>query len=433
MKGGIFIAQGADTCVYDPPVECKQKPDIPPGDYVSRLVVKNDNEVENQAAVRAALEKLQKDYPDADIISHFNVAVAICEPELKESDLKNKEGNKYCTARQRRIDDIAKGPTYANLITPRQQDDMHKLPVEFNRKNLPALLHAVAYLNSVDIVHSDAHAGNIAKMGDKLVLHDWGRTIVGIESFKQSMTLFISNPRERQAQRQFAAWKFPCELMDKCVLPRSDDAMFGRFMRMYDVISILGSVDIIGNTIYKGNHIIDPVKLKTAVVISENLLFSKIEPKDMMPYVHAVIDSMFSDGPLPAILEPYKPSSPITEPPRPMLTPQMPEPLDHDSQISTTMPSSPPAIRRNIPRLALPPLQLRRPPIGGATAPKKTAKKLCTCIKSVRKTIKARPGISKEKGAIAICVKSVVQTKRRTLKKFKCGKKPRLITQKRQS
>ena len=50
--------------------------------------------------------------------------------------------------------------------------------------------------------------------------------------------------------------------------------------------------------------------------------------------------------------------------------------------------------------------------------------KFCRCIKAV----KAR-GIS-EQGAIAICVKSMLQKKGRTLKKFTCGKKGRLITQK---
>jgi len=50
--------------------------------------------------------------------------------------------------------------------------------------------------------------------------------------------------------------------------------------------------------------------------------------------------------------------------------------------------------------------------------------RFCQCIKAV----KAR-GIS-EQGAIAICVKSVVQKRGRTLKKFKCGKKGKLVTQK---
>ena len=52
----------------------------------------------------------------------------------------------------------------------------------------------------------------------------------------------------------------------------------------------------------------------------------------------------------------------------------------------------------------------------------------CRCVGKVRKTVKLRKGspsgrtaASKERAAIAICVKSVLQTRGRTLKKFKCG------------
>lgn len=67
------------------------------------------------------------------------------------------------------------------------------------------------------------------------------------------------------------------------------------------------------------------------------------------------------------------------------------------------------------------------------------AKNLCHCIKKVRKTVKLRPTQirhksikkEKEKAAIGICVKSVLQTKGKTLRKFRCDKKPYLLTQKR--
>ena len=60
---------------------------------------------------------------------------------------------------------------------------------------------------------------------------------------------------------------------------------------------------------------------------------------------------------------------------------------------------------------------------------KNLAGKFCRCIKSVRRTIKARDS-SKEQAAIAICVKSVLGSRGKTLKRFKCGKKPQLKTQK---
>jgi hypothetical protein len=62
-------------------------------------------------------------------------------------------------------------------------------------------------------------------------------------------------------------------------------------------------------------------------------------------------------------------------------------------------------------------------------AKKSQSANFCSCIKKVRKTLKKRPGQTKEASAIAICVKSVLQTKGKTLKKFKCGKKPVVQTQ----
>jgi hypothetical protein len=48
--------------------------------------------------------------------------------------------------------------------------------------------------------------------------------------------------------------------------------------------------------------------------------------------------------------------------------------------------------------------------------------KFCRCVKAVRKTVKVRKG-SQEGAAIAICTKSVLQTKGKTLRKFSCKTK----------
>ena len=60
---------------------------------------------------------------------------------------------------------------------------------------------------------------------------------------------------------------------------------------------------------------------------------------------------------------------------------------------------------------------------------KALASKFCRCIKAVRKTVKARGSSGKESSAIAICVRSVLGNRGRTLRKFKCGKKAVLETQ----
>jgi hypothetical protein len=70
-----------------------------------------------------------------------------------------------------------------------------------------------------------------------------------------------------------------------------------------------------------------------------------------------------------------------------------------------------------------------------ATRKNKLASDFCRCIKKVRKTIKLRPGVkntaaAKEAAAIGVCVQSVLQTKGKTLKKFNCGKRMMLKTQK---
>jgi hypothetical protein len=70
-----------------------------------------------------------------------------------------------------------------------------------------------------------------------------------------------------------------------------------------------------------------------------------------------------------------------------------------------------------------------------ATRKNKLAADFCRCIKKVRKTIKLRPGVkntsaAREAAAIGVCVNSVLQTKGKTLKRFKCGKKMNLVTQK---
>jgi len=62
----------------------------------------------------------------------------------------------------------------------------------------------------------------------------------------------------------------------------------------------------------------------------------------------------------------------------------------------------------------------------------KQVDRFCKCIKSVKKTVKLRKGRgeeAREKAAIAICVKSVLQTRGRTLKKFSCRKGAKMQTQ----
>lgn len=56
------------------------------------------------------------------------------------------------------------------------------------------------------------------------------------------------------------------------------------------------------------------------------------------------------------------------------------------------------------------------------------SKKFGSCVKAVRKTVKARKGSNPESAAIAICTKSMLFPRGRTIKRYKKG---RLTTQKR--
>ncbi len=62
------------------------------------------------------------------------------------------------------------------------------------------------------------------------------------------------------------------------------------------------------------------------------------------------------------------------------------------------------------------------------------ARRMCDCVKAVKKTVKVRKGLapSKEGAAIAICTRSILWPQKRTIKSIKCrGKKGKLFTQKR--
>jgi len=61
--------------------------------------------------------------------------------------------------------------------------------------------------------------------------------------------------------------------------------------------------------------------------------------------------------------------------------------------------------------------------------PSSLTNRFCECIKKVRKTVKLRNKKStKEGAAIGICVKAVLQTRGKTLKKFRCLGKKMLMT-----
>lgn len=83
-------------------------------------------------------------------------------------------------------------------------------------------------------------------------------------------------------------------------------------------------------------------------------------------------------------------------------------------------------LRRGL-RVDIPPRQIDFDNVEGGRRRSQT-KRFGSCVKAVRKTVKARKGSTAEGAAIAICTKSMLFPRGRTLKRYRKG---RLLTQKR--
>ena len=60
----------------------------------------------------------------------------------------------------------------------------------------------------------------------------------------------------------------------------------------------------------------------------------------------------------------------------------------------------------------------------------KMARKMCRCIKKVKKTLRVRPETSRENGAIAICNKSIFRNRGLKFNKVTCKKKAKFVANK---
>ena len=506
-RGGAFIAQGADTCVYLPHVSClpgTMTPSVvPAGIYVSRVTNKKTEDGEetvNQQEVKEAIHRIQEKYPDKEIEKFFNVAAATCTPVFKESDLLSVprfagDVPRSCKAHNNAISTPGVQHDKVNFITPIQDEDLsrNKHPIAETLPKFQKLFHAVAYLNNENVVHTDAHLGNIAWMGDRIVMHDWGRAAVGIKGFKKFIEhweLRDVNVRRRYANPQF---KGPCTIMETCPINLADDSTSHRFMKFYDVVSLAAGAEQF--------KLLSSDAVRAFGKEMEALWKDKGVPTNqMMDKIHQAIDVMFDTNVPPATI------------PATLAAPPVPEPVSEVSKNSSAQlwedwfgsnkwkkvslglrdkPGETKIIARvfktrgqwalfEVDATAEEKLMAARYPIAGEVpqgrasaimligyatsgyelhipvnflghkvivedppisnyslspdsdpAPVRAgARKLnqtqrfCKCIKKVRKTVK------NEKGPIAICVSSVLQTRGRTLKRFTCGRKGRVITQK---
>ena len=420
-KGGEYIGQGADTCVYDPPLQCIGRPEYPSHKYVSR-VMEEPGESEIQYKVKAVIRKYEKAHPGK-VSKYFNMMMDACLIfEVKESDVRNSKTEKKCThhGALKQAGIIDEG--YENIITPKQGETVaFKDPVDGQTKlyrsapetakGLYGLLMALVYCRG-GFVHADAHGKNLAWMPEgHIVLFDWGRTATDSEQLQYLINRVIAVSDEYEPLTQF---KYVVDALNY-----SEDPMV--LSVVWDILAIFGLMDAfevlpIDRITDACGQIFDIIEtraptLNEMIGIVNNLYKSSGMP--MLPPL-TVKKGLFGLFSRPA------PSAPPVSPP---------------SATSSSASSSASVEKRSFApvKIDIKPKGVNPFPFDFPAVPKggvRQSTKFCRCIKAVRKTIKARPGSTSESGAIAVCNKSILGRRGRTLKKFRCGKKPYLKTQK---
>jgi len=422
-RGGEFIASGADTCVYDPPLKCVGKPKLPEGKYVSRVVREDEGEVEIQREIKVVLDEYESKYPGK-IKPYFNLMEDACTSfQLNPSDVTNKESGKQCGnfLRMRQPGLVTTG--YVNIRTPKQMETVTRYneekgireisrPLEATARGMYNIMRALIYTEG-EFVHIDAHAGNIAWMPNgNLVLFDWGRaTTERNEPLEILINAFLTDPEENL---QFGQFFYNIVMVNQAVVEPE------RIRKIFDLLSFM--------YILVAYEILPEAKVTDALDSIEAIV--KERPPTVQELLD-ILDRMFGNvtppsSPIKKVAKhswksPTRPTYAIPPPPPPlsslsskMDTASITSPSSNDTKMSVSTASS---LGSELGKMKL---------SGGV----RQSTKFCRCIKAVRKTIKARPGSTKESGAIAVCNVSILGRRGRTLKKFRCGKKPYLKTQK---
>jgi hypothetical protein len=290
--GGAFLANGADTCVYDPPLMCNNLPPgwVMPPNHVSR-VVDSFKEPKFQQALKAILKQVDAQIPSKPLISsYFNVGTIFCSTfTLTKEDIRHHITGKSCPKTHangmlRQAVHITGEDKLFNIITPKQKEDVAVNGVLSRSKELTApglgnLLMALVDVGG-EFIHIDAHFGNLAwKYNDSIntdmiVMHDWGRAVVfGNGSIVyEEISKFIDQPEDYTDS--YPQLKYPFKLLREIIskkreneqspislgggldeLDEYEDIEFERTMydvrrfihprnyaRVYDILSIMGSM-----------------------------------------------------------------------------------------------------------------------------------------------------------------------------------------------
>jgi hypothetical protein len=396
--GGEFLAKGADTCVYSPPVACATRDPLPPGEHVSRIVLGTEEE-DLQQEISDRVNELAPASQTA-IREHINLATKACIPRLVETDVTNASGKSCSIHKELQTPGIKNN--FTNLITPKQGQDLGatQKPNALLYPALRPLFRAILLLNVNDIVHGDAHPNNIAWVGDKLVLHDWGRaTITPVNFFQNTLTV----AQNEEEYRNYPQFKYPCELTDECFIgmPKEADIIF-RIMFVWDTLALLGALK---TKKWHDDRPIPQFKSVPETYTDEAIQAIKDLVKDESKEVNAASIQAIMDGYFQRL---GLPPAPLTRQngQRDLLPaiPRIVTPQDDSMGVSSSITSD---------------------RWGGARKkPKTQTRRFCKCIKAVKRRGRT------ERGAISICVHSILQSHGRTMKKFNCGRRARVFTQK---
>jgi len=318
MYGGELIGSGNNTCVYNPPIECVDNSEIPPG-HVSRIVPSDSIEPTAQAKIQVALAKMDPKYQ-----KHFNFATKICKAKFKQTDL-----DKQCTV-EKLSDTVKVGDTdLINMLTPIQQSDINRRDgtlyknVEKTNAALTEFLHALVEMNSysVQVYHTDAHLGNFSWKDDTIVLHDWEKTIVGdanllieVNGSTQSSWHILGYPPklyERKYLEGFPCWNQIIEVIENTidryqgVFPQNhNEVHFAHeiLFRFWDLFSIMNPLYEV--YIAAGKNVPAFIKLidknvrnyyydtfLDELLADANLEYRKTKMNEITNKIHALIDA----------------------------------------------------------------------------------------------------------------------------------------------
>ena len=386
-RGGYIVGEGADTCVFKPQVDCEpgtESNPIPDGNYVSRVIPKMEGEQWIQERIRDIVDdgtEYLKTVPEAKeylgdrpLSEYFNFAVGYCTPKFKPKDFTDADNfDRDC----KYVAPDSKAENLVNLITPEQGSNLHGTKITKDvLVELERLLHAIIYLNTLGVVHTDLHFNNVAWMGNHLVVHDWGRAVSSEREFASHIRSYLGTEERRKpfVDKKFHHFMVPARLIESDPTFMTIDSKRKIFMQVYDILSVASQ--IAGFTDQQ-DLVNQKLIIPLAGIISKRPMYSN---QYIAAQSHVLVGNLFD-----AIEEKMFPEPAVGPLPVPTATPT---------------------------------------PGGGRKVTKKVlSQKFCKCVKSVRRKMG-------EKAAIGVCVKSVLHTRGLTLKRFTCGKRGgRLTTQ----